>query len=99
VTAHPARPILRIVGDAREQFARARRLDDGDDAVAPELRALGLERHEEVQLLASVSVGAAEQRGIGDVQIRLVERDLGSVLGKRLFEPVALDAFKYRSRR
>jgi len=71
--AHFAVPILGIVVGAREQFTGTRRLDDVGRAVGPHLRALGVEWHEEVQLLASVRVRHREQCGIGDVEVGLIE--------------------------
>ena len=44
-----------------------------------------------MQTLAGIGVDDGEQRGIGEVEIRLVERDLCGVLRKCFLEPVALD--------
>ena len=91
MAAHTAMPVLGIVIGTRQQFAGARRLDDGDGAIAPRLCTLGVERHEEVQTLAGVGVQCGEQRGIGDVEIGLIERDLCGVLRKSFLKSVALD--------
>ena len=91
VAAHPAAPILRIVVSARQQLAGARRLDDGDGTIAPRLCALGVERHEEMQTLAGVGVQRGEERGVGVVEVGLIERDLCGVLRKGFLESVALD--------
>src|SRR5262249_35283873 len=56
VRADPAAPIFRTVIGAWQQFAGARCLDDIDGAIGPELRALGIERQEEMQPLTSVGV-------------------------------------------
>ena len=84
-------PVLGIVIGTRQQFTGARCFDDGDGAVAPRLCALGVERHEEVQTLAGIGVQCGEERGIGDVEIGLVERDLCGVLRKSFLESVALE--------
>ena len=76
---------------ARQQLAGACCLDDVDGAIAPLLRTLGVERHEKMQTLAGIGVHGGEQRGIGDVEIRLIERDLCGVLRKCFLESVALD--------
>ena len=44
-----------------------------------------------MQSLAGIGVGRGEQRGIGDVEIRLIERHLCGVLREDLLESVALD--------
>src|SRR5262245_34035235 len=91
VWAHPAAPVVRIVVAMWQQFTGARRLDDSDGAVAPELRPLSVERYGEVQLLTGVGVDRGEQRGVGDVEISLIERDLRRVLREGLLESVALE--------
>ena len=91
MSAHAASPILGIVEAARQQLPRACRLDDVGRAITPQLRPLGIEWDKEVQTLAGIGVGCGEQRGIGDVQIRLIERHLCCVLREDLLESVALD--------
>jgi hypothetical protein len=44
-----------------------------------------------MQPFARVGIRHREQRGIGDVQVVLVNRDLHEVIGMFLFESVALD--------
>jgi hypothetical protein len=72
VSTHAAPPILGIVEAAWQQLARARRLDDVGGAITPHLRPLGIKRDKEMQALAGIGVRRGEQRGIGDVEIRLV---------------------------
>src|SRR5262249_44707099 len=91
VSAQAASPILGIVEAARQQLAGARRLDDVGGAITPHLRPLGIKRDKEMQPLAGVGVGRGEQRGIGDVEIRLIERHLRGVLREGLLESIALD--------
>src|SRR6516165_6168019 len=86
VWAQPAAPLVRIIVAARQQFTGARRLDNGDSAVAPELRPLSVERHDEMQLLTGVGVDRGKQGGISDVEISLIERDLRGVLRECLFQ-------------
>src|SRR5262249_26112495 len=57
----------------------------------PKLRTLSVEWHEKVQPLTGVGIRHCEQRGIGDVQIRLIERDLSEILRMLLLEPGAFD--------
>src|SRR5262249_36555697 len=76
---------------ARQQFAGARCRDNVGRAIAPLLCAFGIERNEEVQPLAGVCVGDGKQRGIGDVQVRLIERDLDQVIEVFPSEAVAFD--------
>src|SRR5262245_35915841 len=64
---------------ARQQVTGARRRDDVGGAVGPQLRALGGERYPKMQLLAGVGVDRAEQRRIGQLEVGLIERDLGRV--------------------
>src|SRR5262249_49129291 len=92
-----ARPSIRVVIGARQQLAGARRLDDVQGTVGPKLRTLSIERHKEVQPLAGVSVRDREQRGIGDIEIGLIERDLSEISRVLLLEPVALDFSPARS--
>src|SRR6516164_9507139 len=91
VAAHAATKILRVVVGAREQLTGSGRLDDEGGPIAPFLRALGRERHPEVQPLAAVGIGDREQCGIGLFEISLIERDLRGVLRKCFLKPVALD--------
>ena len=80
-----------ILCDARQQLARARRLDHCDGAVAHGLCQHRIERHQEVQALAGVGVDDGEQRGIGDVEIGLIERDLRGVDLVKPGQSVAFD--------
>src|SRR5262249_5823130 len=91
VRALLAGPSIRVVVGARQQFAGARRLYDVDGAIAPELRTFGIERHEEVQPFTSVGIRHREQRGIGDIEIGLIERDLSEVFRIFLLQPIALE--------
>jgi hypothetical protein len=93
VRAHSASPVFGIIEATRQQFTGARRLNDVNGAVTPQLRALGIERHEEVQPLTRVGVGDGEQRRVGDVEIGLIKRDLCSVMRKGLRQSVALNRF------
>src|SRR5262249_60214694 len=86
-----AAPVFRIVEGAWQQLSGARRLDDVDGAVGPELRALGVEWHEEVQPLTGIGVCHREQRGVGNVEIGLIERNLYSVVRECLFQPVTFN--------
>jgi hypothetical protein len=72
VRAHSASPVFGIIEATRQQFTSARRLDDVDSAVRPKLRALGVEWHEEMQPLTGVGIRDREQRGVGDVEVRLI---------------------------
>jgi hypothetical protein len=91
VRTHAAAPIRRIIVGTRQQFTGARRFDDIDGTITPKLRALGVERHDEVQPLTGVSIDCGEQCGIGDIEIGLIEGDLRGVLREGFFETVALD--------
>ena len=64
VAAHLAAPVVRIVGEARQQLAGAGRFDDGNGAVRSGLRPFGIERHQEVQALAGVGVDDGEERRV-----------------------------------
>ena len=81
-------PIVRIVIGAVQQFAGACCGDDVGNAITPHLRALGIERHPEMQLLAGVSVDRAEQCRVGQIEISLIERNLRAIAWKFFFETV-----------
>ena len=77
VTTHAAKPMLRVTGEARQQFARARCLDHRDGAIAPHLSALRIERHQQMQPLAGVGVDDRDQRGVRMVEV--TASDAGSL--------------------
>src|SRR5262249_49306215 len=81
-------PIRGIFIGARGQLAGACCLDDVDGAVAPELCALGVERDKKMQPFAGVGINRSEQCGIGNVQLRLIDGHLCSVLRERFIESV-----------
>ena len=93
MAAHLAAPVFGIVGYTRQQFAGLRRLDDGDGAVAPRLRALGIEWQQQVKALAGVGIKRREQRRVrGDVEVCLVDPDLCSVPRPDFLKAVALNS-------
>ena len=83
-------PVVLRTEAPRQQLAGARCFDNVGRAVAPQLRALGIERDEEMQPLAGIGVGRGKERGIGNVEIRLIQRYLRGVLREYPFESVAL---------
>ena len=52
--------LIPVAVGARQQLAGARRRDDIGGAIAPQLRALGVEWHPEMQLLTAVNVDRGE---------------------------------------
>src|SRR5215471_16883391 len=92
VAAHFTAPVVTIIGNPRQQLASAGSFDDGDRAVAPKLRMLGVERHQQMQSFTRVSIDGCEDRRVLDnIKICLIDRDLCRVVGIGSFEPVALD--------
>ena len=72
-------PVIRVVIGARQEFVGAGCCDDIGGAVTPFLRALGIERDQEVQYLARIGVDDGEQCRVGDVAVALIERDLREI--------------------
>src|SRR5262249_48242128 len=91
MSTETAAPVLGIGSEARQKLAGARRLDYGCGPIGPGLRALGIERHQQVQPLARIGVDDREQRGISDVEVSLIKQDLSVVLRIGLLDAVALD--------
>src|SRR5262245_54040690 len=91
MSTEAAAPVVGIVSEARQKLAGARRLDYSCSSIGPSLRALGIERHQQVQPLARIGVDDREQCGISDVEVSLIKQDLSVVLRISLLDAVALD--------
>lgn len=87
MAAQSASQIVRIGGEAGEQFASVGRRDDRFSAHDPAARYSGIERDQQVDALARVSVHRGEDRWVVvDTQEMLIEDDLGCVLRVGLVE-------------
>jgi hypothetical protein len=94
MAAHFAAPIVSVFGDAWEEFAHSRCFNHCNGAIAHGLRQLCIERHEEVETLASVGVNDTEQGGIENVEKGLIQSDLRRIDPIESSQTITLDRTK-----